>query len=503
MKNIFRLAGLLSFAAICACTSKTVTLTEDQLRDKIKGGWAGQMIGVCYGQPTEFRFRETMIPDSAGLVFNEDIAEKYYFNDDIYMDLTFVKVFEEQGLDAPVSAFAKAFAEAPYSLWHANQEGRVNILDGMDPHLTGLWRNNPHADDIDFQIESDFAGLMSPGMPVTASAICDSIGHLMNYGDGWYGGVFISSMYSLAFVENDIEGIVKGALGMIPSESRYHKMVRDLIDWHQGNPDDWKSAWRMVEEKYDRDIACPDGVDAPFNIDAVINSAYVVIGLLYGEGDFEKSIEIATRCGQDSDCNPSSVGGILGTLKGFSNIPEKWIPALEKVSDKPLYEDVTLERASELSFIQAMALIAENGGSVDGDAVKIKAQKPSPVRLEVSFPGLESKRVPLDQTLDGSSGVMTTFDGSGVSVRYKFAFDDGASFPEGYSALVRTTVDGNAGEPVPFPSDYRTRRLELYTSFDLEDGSHTISFEWLNPVPGCRIAIPDAIVFAPAGNSDD
>ena len=51
-------------------------------------------------------------------------------------------------------------------------------------------------------------------------------------------------------------------------------------------------------------IACPDGVEVPFNIEAYVNGAYIVLGLLYGEGDFERTIDISTRAGQDSDCNP-------------------------------------------------------------------------------------------------------------------------------------------------------------------------------------------------------
>jgi hypothetical protein len=115
------------------------------------------------------------------------------------MDLTFVDVFEKEGLDAPVASHAKAYANAAYRLWHANQAGRYNILNGVEPPESGHWLNNPHADDIDFQIEADFAGLMSPGMPNTAATIGDGIGHIMNYGDGWYGGVYVSAMYALLF----------------------------------------------------------------------------------------------------------------------------------------------------------------------------------------------------------------------------------------------------------------------------------------------------------------
>src|SRR4030042_3508791 len=100
--------------------------------------------------------------------------------DDIYMDLTFGDVFEKEGLDAPAGSQALAFANAEYSLWHANQAARYNILNGILPPRSGHWKNNPHADDIDCQIESDFAGLMCPGMIIAATAVCDEIGHIMN-----------------------------------------------------------------------------------------------------------------------------------------------------------------------------------------------------------------------------------------------------------------------------------------------------------------------------------
>jgi len=144
------------------------------------------------------------------------------------MDLTFVDVFEKHGLDAPDSLHALAFAHAEYPLWHANQAARYNILNGIMPPASGHWKNNPHADDIDFQIEADFAGLMSPGMVNSAAAICDRIGHIMNYGDGLYGGIYVAAMYSLAFVHNDIEFIVEEALKTIPAESEFYQCIADV-----------------------------------------------------------------------------------------------------------------------------------------------------------------------------------------------------------------------------------------------------------------------------------
>ena len=143
----------------------TLTLTKEVLKDKIKGGWAGQTVGVTFGGPTEFRFCGTMIQEYVPIKWYDGYLKHTMENnaglyDDIYMDLTFVDVFEKHGLDAPVDEFAQAYAKADYMLWHANQAGRYNILHGIKAPQSGHWLNNPHADCIDYQIESDFAGLM-------------------------------------------------------------------------------------------------------------------------------------------------------------------------------------------------------------------------------------------------------------------------------------------------------------------------------------------------------
>ena len=90
-----------------------------------------------------------------------------------------------------------------------------------------------------------------------------------------------------------------------------------MIKWHSENPNDWKSAWYKTNRKWSEDIGSPLGVFQPFNIDAKINSAWVVMGLLYGDGDFTRTFEIATRCGDDADCNPATAGGILAAITGY------------------------------------------------------------------------------------------------------------------------------------------------------------------------------------------
>lgn len=489
-----------------------VTMTKDTLLDKIKGGWAGQTIGCTYGGPTEFRYSGTMIADYIPIDWPDGYIKWYYDNspglyDDVYMDLTFVDVFDRLGLDAPVDSFAMAFAKAGYPLWHANQAARYNILQGLKAPESGHWRNNPHADDIDFQIEADFAGLMAPGMPATASKISDGIGHIMNYGDGWYGGVYVANMYALAFVCNDVEFIVEEALKSIPAESKFYKVMADVIKWHKEYPDDWKQCWAEVEKIYDDDKSCPGGIFQPFNIDATVNSAYIIIGLLYGEGDFYKTLDISTRCGQDSDCNPASAGGILGTMLGYSNIPEYWMKNLKEVEDIDFaHTTISLNKVYQLGLNQALQVVERNGGTVDGDNVTIKTQTPETVRFEQSFPDIHPvKKISFwgDQYRRGGGKTIDNvgpieFDGTGIVV------DGGVrSSNEDYVAEVEAYIDGEAVETINLPASNHSRRHELFWKYELPKKEHTLEFKWLNPNKDASVTISSYIVFsdAPAVNN--
>ena len=465
---------------------RRLTMSRDVLLDKIKGGWAGQTIGCAYGGPTEFCYRGIMIPDETEIAYPEHHLKLHYDRypglfDDVYMDLTFVKVFCEEGLDASAESMAKAFAYAPYPLWHANQQARYNILQGLLPPESGYWKNNPHADCIDYQIESDFAGLMSPGMPNTASMISDKVGHLMNYGDGWYGGVFVGAMYAFAFVESDLPTIVEKALLTIPQKSKFHGCIADVIKWYKEEPTDWKRAWTLYNEKYSEDIGCPELILAPGNIDATMNSAYVVMGLLFGGGDFGKTMEISTRCGQDSDCNPSSAAGILATMLGYSNIPEKWMPNLREVEDRDFsYTTMSLNDVYQKGFDLALKNIERNGGKVDADKVTIKVQKPKTVRLEQGFTGMTPKLLMegIEHLGTGDEASKTVdFIGKGITIYGNIECPDKA-----YEAQLEVTIDGKKDKVMKFTSDFHNRTADcLYWNYDLKDGPHKVEFRLLNP----------------------
>lgn len=416
------LAIVLILGIACQPTQRdTITLSKEQLRDKIKGAWAAQTIGVTFGTPIEFRYNGTMVQDYQEILWYDGYLKDTYEKkpgayDDIYMDLTFVQVFEDEGLDAPAESFANAFANAEYNLWYANQTARHNILNGLKPPESGHWLNNPCADDIDFQIEADFAGLMSPGMVNTAVEICDKVGHIMNYGDGWYGGVYVAAMYSLALVSDDINYVVEEALRVIPPESKFAQTMSDVIKWHKENPRDWKETWFKVHRKWSQDIGSPNGVFEPFNIDAKINAAWVLMGLLYGNGDFTRTFEIATRSGDDADCNPATAGGILAAIKGYENIPDYWKQGLAEVEPVDFkYTTISLNDAYELSFKHALEVIERNGGTVDEESVTIKLQQPEPVPLEIAFEGhFPQQKQNLDQVLADETSL--AFEGIGFVI---------------------------------------------------------------------------------------
>ena len=479
------------------------TLSKDALKDKIRGGWAGQTIGVTFGGPTEFRFKGTMIQDYQAMVWHDHYIKETFaadpgLYDDVYLDLTFVNILEKVGLNAPADSFAIEFANEDYKLWHANQAARYNILNGIMPPASGHWKNNPHSDDIDFQIEADFAGMMAPGMTNTASEFCDRIGHIMNYGDGWYGGVFMSAMYTLAYTSDDLEFIINEALKTIPEQSMFHKTIADVIKWHKQYPNDWKETWFEVEKNLSSEKGCPEGVYNSFNIDARLNAAYVVIGLLYGEKDFFKTMDISTRCGQDSDCNPATAAGILGVMMGYKNIPQYWKPALEEAEGlKFPYMEITLNEVYDLTYKHAIQLIGQNGGTIGNDSVTINTQIPSTVRLEQSFEGMYPAEERYLRQHYTDKNINIDFTGNGIVVLGNV--NSLCSVPESdYIALLDVYVDGEKVEEVKMPFDYIVRKYDIFHKYLLENGKHHVEIKWTNKDPDFSIYMKSIVIYGDA-----
>jgi len=491
------------FALLTGCGNASdqglAVLSKEVLMDKIKGAWAAQTIGVTYGGPTEFHYLKKRIPDSVAILWTDTTLTHWMTKvpglyDDIYMDLTFVEVMEKDGINAPAAAHADAYAKAKYWLWHANQQGRYNILHGIEAPESGHWKNNPHADDIDFQIESDFAGIMCPGMPNTALEICDRIGHIMNYGDGYYGGVFMASMYCYAYLENDIPSIVNKGLARIPKESTFYQCIADVVKWHKQYPNDWKKNWDLIEEKWGLDIGCPDGAYRDFNIDAKINAAYVVLGLLYGDGDLGKTMEISARAGQDSDCNPSSAASIVGTVIGYKKIPQKWMTGLNSIEDMDFkYTHTSLKDVYDISFRHALELIEKNGGKVTDKEVKIKVQEATVAPLEQSFPGYAlAADVPVNRKIFAKDvqELEIPFEGIGVVLTGRvrqvgkddlYALIEPAETLNNYKVNAEFYLDGKLAKKMDLPLYFIERAHELFFQYELPAGKHVLKMKITNP----------------------
>ena len=263
-----------------------------------------------------------------------------------------------------------------------------------------------------------------------------------------------------------------------------------MIKFHAKYPKDWKACWFEVDKRHSFDVGCPEGVWNGFNIDAVINSAYVVIGLLYGEGDFEKTMEISTRCGQDSDCNPASAAGILGVMQGYKAIPEKYRRGADAIADLPFpYTTLSLNTACA----ENLRLMKETAGcNVEGKDFIFTTEEPVAVRFEQSFEGIKPVgKVVLKKRF--SDTLTLEFDGNSIVVEgnvVKTGHDD-----SDYRARIQAWLDGEMVEEFVMPHDYITRKYEVFSRYCFGSGHHKLEFKLLNPHKDYEINAHEMVIY--------
>jgi len=313
----------------------------------------------------------------------------------------------------------------------------------------------------------------------------------MNSGDGWYGGVFVATMYSQAFIRDDITSIVTESIKAIPAGTRFRQTIDGVIALHAKYPDDWKRAWFEIQKQWAEDVGCAEGVFAAFDIDARLNAAYVVLGLLYGNGDMTKTIAIATRSGQDSDCNPSSAAGILGTMLGYSKIPAYWTQGLAAIEGKPFpFAGLSLNDAYALSLKHALTQIRRAGGTVHDDRVEIAIQPIASVHLEQNFGG----HFPVaEQVLRRRVTDETTFsfDGVGFVVQGSARVEPAADVV----LVAEVSVDGQPPEVVELPTSHVRRRYAPFWRYGLSPGRHTVTVKMRPLPPGATLFLERVIVY--------
>ena len=206
-KNLV-LVLVIAVAGLTGCQGEAGSLFEakpkfrriavDDYVNRMKGGWVGQMAGVGWGFPTEFNFRSKIVPEDKVPVWKPELINQFR-QDDMYLEMSSLWTLEKHGLDVSIRQVGIDFGNTTFRCWSASAAVRRMLRRGLAPPDSGHPRFNKCADNIDYQIEADFSGLISPGLPGMVIELGEKFGRLKNYGDGVYAGRFVGAMYSEAF----------------------------------------------------------------------------------------------------------------------------------------------------------------------------------------------------------------------------------------------------------------------------------------------------------------
>lgn len=390
--NLWSLPAFGALLLVAACTLSAEAADERRLplkeyRDKMKGGWIGQIAGVSWGAPTEFRWKDQIIPEDKMPAWKAQMINDAFGQDDLYVEMTFLRSLEQYGIDVSIRQAGIDFANSRYPLWCANNAGRSALRRGIAPPDSSHPQFNKCPNDIDYQIEADYSGLIAPGLPQAAVDLGEKFGRLMNYGDGMYAGQFMGALYAEAFFESDPPTLAETALKAIPAQSQYAEMVRDMVAWYRADPNDWQKTWKLCQKKYRENPEYQKASNG--GIDCKINGAYVLMGLLFGKRDLDNTILISCRSGMDSDCNPSSSAGVLFTTIGYSRLPARFNTGLDEAKEFS-HTAYNFPRLLDVCEKLTRQFLARYGGRVEktasGEEVfVIPRLAPKPSRLELSW----------------------------------------------------------------------------------------------------------------------
>jgi len=325
----------------------TLKLTEEQIFDKIYGGWLGRCAGCLLGKPVEGLLKDQIeewlkladayplnnyfppLPDVKGVsdwlklrssrldVLLGHIT-RMARDDDIDYPIINLHLFETKGFKFTTADVGNNWLEnLPYNkVYTAERVAYKNLVNGLVPPDTAFYMN-PYREWIGAQIRADMFGYVTPGMPEFGAELAYRDASLSHVKNGIYGEMFVSAMISAAFTTSNIEEIINIGLSEIPKKSRLTEAMKNVVALSK-EYNDWKDAWQKINKEYGH----------YHGVHTINNAALVLLGLLYGKGDYEKSIAISVMGGWDTDCNGATTGSILGVMLGAKKLPEKWIGPL-------------------------------------------------------------------------------------------------------------------------------------------------------------------------------
>jgi hypothetical protein len=155
--------------------------------------------------------------------------------------------------------------------------------------------------------------------------------------EGIFAAAFCTALESAAFFESDINKLVEIALSYIPQNSKIYAAVSRVIEMYNEKKSVEEIRVMLLTEfpsyfgifnKHPWEIKDEFPLGDDLGLDAPVQIGIITAALLFGQGDFEKTIITAVHCGEDADCTAATTGAILGIINGKNNLPEKWVKPL-------------------------------------------------------------------------------------------------------------------------------------------------------------------------------
>lgn len=381
--------GIVAVALLASATraGEIHRISKAELLDRIRGGWAGQMIGNVQGLPFEFKYKDSPgpLPD-----FTPSLP-RCPSDDDTDIEWTHLHAMDRLGtLLVPYPELAREWVRSVNRrIWVSNEQARKLIGQGIVPPWTSHFALNPHAKyNLSGQFCAEAFGLLAPGLPNEAARIARHYLHITVRGEPIQAGAHTTAMIALAFFERDLERLIARSLEAVDPKSEHAEMLRDVIAWHRQWPDDWQLARAAIQKKY-RD-------ERKWNMNATItNGALVVAALLYGKGDLIETMRLSFAMGYDADCNAATCGTVLGVILGakamaahpgwvlpehYDNNTRDGLPKTEPMDD-------LVARTARLAEKAILAAGGHKEGDGDTTVYSVPAQEPSLLeRLQDGLP---------------------------------------------------------------------------------------------------------------------
>lgn len=284
-------------------------INKEEYLDKLHACWLGKNIGGTIGTPYE-GLREFQNVTGFSSPEGEPLP-----NDDLDLQLVWLRAVEEDGIkNFSTNNLAAAWLERITPHWNEYGICKTNLALGLLPPMSGEVDNSKWKTSNGAWIRSEVWAALAPAVPDVAVkyAVMDA---MVDHGlaEGTYAEIFTASIQSAAYAESDIRKLINIGLKKIPDDCMVAKTVRLVTDCYDKGIDYKETRERVVE--FNKELGW---FQAPANL------GFVAIGLLYGEGDFKKSVLYAINCGDDTDCTGGTVGATLGIIGGRKAVPDDW-----------------------------------------------------------------------------------------------------------------------------------------------------------------------------------